>query len=138
MKECTEITLRYKENGNSITVTYRVSKDILRRARSWHARTNLTARDLADWLQNRGGELHRTGGPAYVVRYPDGCFREEYYANNQRHRVGGPAVVVSRADGSTTYEAYYAGGKFVKETKVPALSAIPGVTIRRGLPPPGP
>jgi len=41
--------------------------------------------------RNDAGKLHRVGGPAHVVQYPDGD-EEHYYNNGIHHRIGGPAV----------------------------------------------
>ena len=111
MNENLDVILNYKENGADITATYRVSEETLRLARSWQAQTpNPTAKDLSDWLENNGGRLHSTDGPAVIEREADGSTCESYYTDGKRHRADGPAVVMRYAD-SSTREQYYTDGK---------------------------
>jgi hypothetical protein len=105
------LVLNYKENGDDITASFRVSEETLRLAQNWWIQTpNATIKDLSDWVETNAGKLHSADGPAVIERDADGSIGESYYNDGKLHRVDGPAVFVRKADGSTR-EWYYADGK---------------------------
>lgn len=55
-------------------------------------------------------EFHREDGPAYIIKYKDGFWREVWYYENIRHRYGGPAVTTR--NGANLYY-YYVHDKYV-------------------------
>ena len=65
------------------------------------------------WV-NKQGELHRRGGPAFIIggrnRVP--LSEEDWYINGKRHRLDGPAIINHRL-GRVESEFYYIDGKLL-------------------------
>jgi hypothetical protein len=122
---------------------YAVSKKITRKLgwkRNWLG-WKPSGEKLKEWLEENGCQLDSDGGPALVRHETEDCgcciyktdMTQSYYRDGKLDREDGPAVVRRLADGSTR-EEYWRDGEFAKEERLAPLSAIPGVTVRPGMP----
>jgi hypothetical protein len=105
------ITVHYKggyiEGDAVFTKTYAISADLLCEAL---ANARRTGRELREWLEDKGCQLDSSGGPAFVMRRPDGSSVEGYHRDGKPHREDGPAYVWRNADGTINEEQYFRDG----------------------------
>lgn len=58
--------------------------------------------------------LHRSGGPAYMLYDGDSVVKEEWYTNNKLHRSRGPAYIKYFSDGTVNIKKWYKRGDLIK------------------------
>jgi len=65
----------------------------------------------AESWTDKDGYLHRTDGPAEIIRHDNGTVRQAWFEHGIPTRVGGPQMLVERADG-TRQEWWRQAGEF--------------------------
>jgi NAD-dependent DNA ligase len=159
--ELTHIELQFREQNRDVCVCYAVSSRTIRGAEIALAKTlkqtgsEMSARELRDWLSEHGARLDRADGPAYVEAWADGVRVEAWYRNGKLSRDDGPVRIMRWRDGSTiesyyrngkpsrqrgpsriirykdglTVELFYRNGKLIKEERLAPLSRIAGIKV---------
>ncbi len=124
------IIVSYRENDTDITASYAASEQVLQEAELWELKTiSPTAKAFVAWLKEHGCKLDCQDGPALIERSVKGM-DEQYFENGQLHRSDGPARVVRAPDGSIVWESYYRHDRFVLREQLAPLSRIAGVAVR--------